>query len=828
MTSAPGISGEVNAPTGSMPPPRVGRRRGVRAVAVLLGVSVLSGGIGWYAARSIKSPAEIAARTGSPTPSRITAPVEFRVLRSTLFTRGTVRFGSPKAVTLPASAAKTGSQVVTAPPVKGTVLNEGSKAADVGGRPVIVLQGGTPMYRDIRPGDRGDDVVELKAALGRLGFKAGTGDVFDAVAQRGVSEWLRKVGYEPFGSTEAEQTALRTSLDAVRKAAEQVVSAQINLAKGSGPISTDKVLAADEVVRIANDRAVAARTDRERTVAVAELAVAQKRAAVVSAQQAVDRAAGDVSAVLSITEAEQGLETAKQRAIDADAAALKANRAVGTARADADDAAQAVIDAHATLDDANTALTAAQAEVVRVKAKPAPTVLSSPNVYTIDTDSYNASVKQAEAAVTSANARVRTATSSLRIAQRSAAKATDAIVDAQALADAAAVTAAQAPDGVKLAELRLTQARNSGGSGTGSGAGAAATSGAAATGSTGSGSNPQQTLTFAHADLAAAEKAVEPAQRSADAAVRAADAQVRIAVAQRRELGKPADVASLKSALASARESKTSAEADVARLEAQVGIVVPANEVVFFAALPLRVDESKLLAGDALSGVLMTVATQRLAVDASVDPGDAPSLHLGQAAEIEATDLGVTVAATITKIGATSGTNGADATRIYVEVSPVESADGTEVATTASTAGSSSSGLVLPPGARRPTLADLNGISVKVTVPISTTNGNVLAVPTAAVSAAADGTTRVEVEDTPDKPTRYVIVTAGLRADGYVQVKPTKLGELKTGDLVVTGTKDGHLLQGAPGPNDRSSAGGTTTGDPAATTTSNLTDSSAS
>ena len=156
---------------------RTGGRRGIRAVGVLLAVSVLSGVVGWVAARQIRSPAEVAARTLAPLASRLTAPVEFRVLRSTLFTRGTVRFGSPRAVTLPASSLKIGSLVVTAPPKRGVVLADGAKAADIGGRPVVVLQGLVPMYRDIRPGDSGDDVAELKAALRRLRFDAGDGDL---------------------------------------------------------------------------------------------------------------------------------------------------------------------------------------------------------------------------------------------------------------------------------------------------------------------------------------------------------------------------------------------------------------------------------------------------------------------------------------------------------------------------------------------------------------------------------------------------------------------------------------------------------------------------
>jgi hypothetical protein len=96
--SAPADTGllPVAPSTHSAPIPR---RRGVRSVGVLVGVSMLSGGVGWVASRQLQSPADVAARTGPPAASRIVAPVELRVLRSTLFTRGTVRFGSPRAVT---------------------------------------------------------------------------------------------------------------------------------------------------------------------------------------------------------------------------------------------------------------------------------------------------------------------------------------------------------------------------------------------------------------------------------------------------------------------------------------------------------------------------------------------------------------------------------------------------------------------------------------------------------------------------------------------------------------------------------------------------------
>ena len=800
----------------------VARRRGVRVVGVLLGVSLVSGGVGWVAARGLRSPADVAARSAAPLASRITAPVEFRELRSTLFTRGTVRFGSPRPVTLPVSAAKVGSLVVTSAPVKGAVLVEGSRVGDVGGRPVLVLAGPVPMYRDIRPGDSGADVAELKAALVRLGFAAGTGAVFDESAERAVTGWMRSVGYEPFGPTPTELDRLRTATDAAHKADEAILSARDALTKASIPPSPDKVLAADEAVRTANDRATAARSDAARSLAQAELSVTQKQIALNTALNAVSvaevtlqRAQTDVSGVISVADAEQNVATAKQRVTDLDAAVVKANRGVDTAMSDRDDADAAVVDAQQAVTDAEAALVTAQSDLVKAKAKPPALVEVSPNVFQSDTASAEAAVRQAEATVKSAQVSLRTAQTQLRAAQRTAAKAAVAIDDAKALIDPAVAAAAQARDAVKIAELRLTQAQTGGSSGSGTGSAGAGSAGAGAASSAGQAQaqldQAKAQVGVAQTDLDQATAAVPTTKRAGDAAVRAADAQARIAVAQRVELSKPADVVALSAAVKSAQDAKVRVDADLAKLEASTGTVVPANEVVFFPVLPLRVDDTKLVAGDALTGAFMTVASQRLAVDASVDPADAPSLHVGQNAEIESTDLNITVPATITKIASQTGTNGADASRVYIELSPVDepttTTPNTDTPTTPNTDAGSAAAVSVNGPNRKPSLTDLNGQSVKVTVPISSTGGKVLVVPTPAVSAAADGTTRVEVEDSPDKPTRFVTVNAGLRAEGYVQITPASAGTLHEGDLVVTGTKDGQQLQGAITPNDRSQPG---------------------
>ena len=68
----------------------------------------------------------------------------------------------------------------------------------------------------------------------------------------------------------------------------------------------------------------------------------------------------------------------------------------------------------------------------------------------------------------------------------------------------------------------------------------------------------------------------------------------------------------------------------------------------------------------------MTVSTQRVAVDSSVDPADASGLRVGQDAEIEASDLQITLKAKFTEIASSTGTKGAAAGRIYVELTPAE------------------------------------------------------------------------------------------------------------------------------------------------------------
>src|SRR5574341_1390459 len=147
----------------------MGRKR-ILTLFVVLALMVLSAAIGWVAASRIISPAEAAARTAPPAPSPILSPVEERVLTSDIVTRGTARFGLPRSISIIPSSLKPAAGIITRLPARSTQLREGDVILTASGRPIFVLQGETPAYRDLVPGVSGDDVRQLEQSLKRLGF----------------------------------------------------------------------------------------------------------------------------------------------------------------------------------------------------------------------------------------------------------------------------------------------------------------------------------------------------------------------------------------------------------------------------------------------------------------------------------------------------------------------------------------------------------------------------------------------------------------------------------------------------------------------------------
>lgn len=729
-------------------------------LGAVVGLIGLTGGA-WLAGRQVRSPAEAAAKARPPTASRITAGVEERTLESTVIVRGIVRYGDPRSVVLATSAAKTTTSgatlIVSTPAEKGATLPEGATALIVGGRPVFVLQGKLPAYRDMRPGDVGEDVSQLEAALARLGFSPGPVDgKYDSATQRAVDALYESKGFRSFGPTDSQRTQLRTSRSSVGQADDAVLNAQRNVDQMRRSSEGDKLLSAQEQVTSAESKVTAAQSDAVTSAARSDSEVQARQEAadlaarqVMLAQQTLDRSKRDAVDTTPVADSRDGLETARSSLRSAIAARDEAQTQIPLGEA-------AVKDATVTADQARKDLDTTKST--------SSTSVAPNGVITVYDGAER--VKQAESFLRQAEASLRQAEATLATANRSvdarAASVTDAeraVSRAEASVGRAGLTVKDRSSTVADAEQRLLSAQND----------------AART----------------QRELATSLTTRETTTRNSAEAIRQAKAAAKIAGSQLAAVRTPSDLASAQAQLRNAEASRARAQTELADLEAQVGIFVPANEVLFFPTLPLRVDEAKALRGDVVTGPVMTVTTARLAVDSSVNTSDAKLVRKGAKVKIESSEFDVEIDGTVTDIAATAGTKGVDPGKVYLEVTPTDDA-------------------VKATGGASVDPTDLNGSSVKLTIPIESTGKAVLAVPVAGVSVAADGSSRIEIEDSPVKPTRFVRVRTGISAEGFVAVIPIE-GALKAGDLVVVGNRDGSLIAGAVQPNDQPGDGSTST-----------------
>src|SRR5262249_38739987 len=81
----------------------------------------------------------------------------------------------------------------------------------ISGRPVFILRGATPTYRDMSPGTSGGGVRQLEEALARLGFYPGRVDgIYDQRTAAAVGRWYRKAGWAPLEPTREQRAAVLT------------------------------------------------------------------------------------------------------------------------------------------------------------------------------------------------------------------------------------------------------------------------------------------------------------------------------------------------------------------------------------------------------------------------------------------------------------------------------------------------------------------------------------------------------------------------------------------------------------------------------------------
>ncbi|MFI2755130.1 hypothetical protein ACGIF2_17000 [Cellulomonas sp. P22] len=247
-----------------------------------------------------------------------------------------------------------------------------------------------------------------------------------------------------------------------------------------------------------------------------------------------------------------------------------------------------------------------------------------------------------------------------------------------------------------------------------------------------------------------------------------------LAVAQRAALLAGTGAAAEAAQVSAAQLALTDARTALTEAKASTLTPLPASEVVFLPSLPRRVDDVTVKQGSVVNGPVMSVSGATLEIVASAARKDADLLTVGAvgATTVDGTDIPLTVTAieapgtsgepSDDSTGGTtssSGTTGSDSGRYTVRFAPGEL---TEAQVTA-----------------------LQGTNVRVKVPVSSTGGEVLAVPLAALTAGPGGESRVE-RQAKDGTSELVTVETGLAAGGYVQIT-TSSTPLAAGDLVVVG-----------------------------------------
>lgn len=221
------------------------------------------------------------------------------------------------------------------------------------------------------------------------------------------------------------------------------------------------------------------------------------------------------------------------------------------------------------------------------------------------------------------------------------------------------------------------------------------------------------------------------------------------------------DTSAERAMLASAQRALSAAQEELAAALGETLTPLPASEVVYLPAVPRRVDAVHVARGATVAGnAVMSVSGATLELEGAVPQVDAQLLTVGAEVTITLPD-GAEVPGSVTAIGGEDegedeGAGGGSSDRTRVVIQPTEITEEQR--------------------------SMLQGANVRVEIPVSSTGGEVLAVPIAALTAGPGGESRVEVLSD-EGTTTLVTVVAGLAAGGFVEI--TTEERLEPGDRVV-------------------------------------------
>ncbi|HQZ35681.1 MAG TPA: peptidoglycan-binding protein [Ilumatobacteraceae bacterium] len=270
-----------------------------------------------------------------------------------------------------------------------------------------------------------------------------------------------------------------------------------------------------------------------------------------------------------------------------------------------------------------------------------------------------------------------------------------------------------------------------------------------------------------NAAVVQAQTGLAAAQRQGDDAIAAATDQVRVAKVTLSEAKKSNDVGAAQAERDTAVQARDSAAISFMMTAGSAGATVAQGEVVFLPTMPARVQsavatlgpigESAVGDGSPATGSgLVQLSAGGLVVSTTIRAGDEQLVRAGVNVELLDETTNLVYPATITQISETQ---------------------------TVDSSGQVGRAALITPDAPLP--AELAGLNLRVTVTAAASNGEVLVVPVAAVSAGADGATRVSVLNEGATDPVDVPVTVLLTADGFAGIEPATGATLEAGDMVV-------------------------------------------
>lgn len=219
-----------------------------RALAIVVGCAVALAVVAGVVGSRFASPRQIAASASSPPIVRVTQPVSFGILHATVAIRGSVVDPDPVAVGLPDDLGTSLPVITSVNANVGSTVSEGEVLFSVAQRPVVVLKGAIPAFRDMAPGDNGVDVTQLQGALHTLGYSTApdpTG-IYGPGTSAAVAAWYSALDYPAEYSPANAQAQLAQLTSAVVQATSKLDAANAALASAKASSTETATVPADE------------------------------------------------------------------------------------------------------------------------------------------------------------------------------------------------------------------------------------------------------------------------------------------------------------------------------------------------------------------------------------------------------------------------------------------------------------------------------------------------------------------------------------------------------------------------------------------------------